>query len=517
MAAMTRRRAESLRWAPALVLALAAGGAARAQTEGAATGGGMTVRPRIAMMETWTDNLRLSEHDKDAALVTVVSPGISIVRTNGPLRGSLDYTLNGIVYEKSDQPSQLQSALQANGQAELIERHLLVDMNASIGQQSASAFGLQSTPTLGSQSSVSTLANANRHQVSTLLLSPMLHEVIGSLVSMDLRGNFSRTEVRGSSLGDNRGAGGSLRFTGAGGGSLNWWTQVTTQQTTPASGRANRLSSAVLGLSYQPDADLTLGADAGRERNDYLTSTGQKGNTGGVNAQWRPTPRTRVNGDWHRHEYGNSHSFSFEHRMAHSVWQLSDSQAVTVGSLSAGGVRSNYDQFFLLFASLEPDPVKRDLLVRAYLQAQGLSPDAPSSAGFLSSGPSQLRSQTLGFTLQGVRSTLSAQASRNITRRLGSGLNQGDLANNSRIEQRSYSLTASHQLTPTSGLSVTAAHQQALGDASGRATRLTSLTANWNGKLGPRSSVQFGARHARFEGVTAYAENAVYANLTQQF
>lgn len=513
---MTRRRAELLRWLPALVLALVATGVAQAQAEAGAAGG-TTVRPRIGVMETWTDNLRLSEHDKDAALVTTVSPDISIVRGSGPLRGSLDYTLNGIAYLKSDQPSVLQNSLQAKGQAELIEHRLFVDMIASIGQQSASAFGLQSTPTLGSQSSVSTLANANRHEVGTLALSPLFHSVVGSLFSLDLRGNFTRTEVRGSSLGDSRGAGGSLRLSGLGAGPLNWWATVSTQQTVPKEARTNRLSSALVGLNFLPDPDLTLGVDAGRERNDFLASTGQSGATGGVTAQWKPTPRTRVNGDWHRHEYGNSHSFSFEHRMSRSIWQLSDSRTVTVGSVAAGGVRSNYDQLFLLFTSLEPDPVKRDQVVRDYLQARGLSPDAPASAGFLSSGPSQTHNQMLGITLQGARSTLSAQANRIITSRLGSGLNQGDLANNSRIEQRSYSLTASHQLTPIASVSVVAAHQQTLGDAGGRAARLSSLTANWNGKLGPRFGVQFGARHAHFEGVTSYAENAVYANLTQQF
>lgn len=514
---MTRRRAESLRWPLALVLALGAFAAAQAQNEGTATGGGMSVRPRIGVMETWTDNLRLTERDKDAALVTTLSPGISIVRSSGALRGSLDYTLNGIAYLKSDQPSQLQNALQANGQAELIERRFFVDMNASIGQQAASAFGLQSTPALGTQSSVATLANANRHEVATLAVSPLWHGAVGNLASLDLRGNFTRTEVRGSSLGDSRGVGGSLRLTGLVSGPLNWWAQATTQQTAPVGVRANRLSSGMLGLSIQPDPDLMLGADVGRERNDYLAAAGQNSVTSGVNAQWTPTPRTRINGDWHYHEYGNSHSLSLEHRMSRSIWQFSDMQTVTVGNVAAGGVGSNYELLFQLYQNLETDPVKRDLLVRTRLQALGLSPDAPANAGFLSSGPTRLHNQLLGFTLQGLRSTLNVQVNRTVTQRLGSGLNQGDLASAARIEQRSYTLSASHQLTPSSGVSLTAARQQTRGSAASQSAQLSSLTANWNGKLGPRFGVQVGARHAHFEGVTTYSENAVYANLTQQF
>ena len=106
---------------------------------------------------------------------------------------------------------------------------------------------------------------------------------------------------------------------------------------------------------------------------------------------------------------------------------------------------------------------------------------------------------------------------RAITSRLGSNQNQGDLASTARVEQRSYSLTASHQLTPQSSISLTAARQETAGDLSTQTTQLNSLVANWNLLLAARLSTQIGARHARFEGVTPYTENALYASLTQQF
>ena len=139
------------------------------------------------------------------------------------------------------------------------------------------------------------------------------------------------------------------------------------------------------------------------------------------------------------------------------------------------------------------------------------------TSGFLSAGPSRLRSQQLGFTLQGIRNSLSAQLSRSLTSRLGSNLNQGDLANTSRVEQRTYSLSASHQLSPLWGLSLTAARQESTGDLDSQSVALTSLVANLSVRLTPRLGGQFGARHSRFEGVLPYTENAVYASLTQQF
>lgn len=204
--------------------------------------------------------------------------------------------------------------------------------------------------------------------------------------------------------------------------------------------------------------------------------------------------------------------------MPRSVWCLSDVISTTLGNAGAGGgARTNYDLFFSLLASHEPDPVLRDVLVRKTLQDMGMSPDALVSTGFLSSGPSRLRTQQFGFTLLGVRSSLTAQLSRTITSRLGDNLNQGDLALSSRVEQRSYSLTASHQLSPLSGLSLTAARQESAGDLGSQQGQLTNLVANWNVRLGRFLTTVFGARHSRFEGVTSYTENAVYANLTQQF
>jgi uncharacterized protein (PEP-CTERM system associated) len=515
---MTRLRLEP-RHLP-LAFALCAIAAHAQQGEGAGAAGRATVQPRLGVSQSWTDNLRLSDEAKDAALITTVSPGISIVRNSGALRGSLDYSLNGITYLKTSYGSQIQNSLTANAQAELIPRALFIDAQANIGQQNASAFGLQAAPTLGSQGAVSALDNPNRRETGTLNVSPLLRGQLGGLASFDLRGNLAITEVRGSAVGDSRGSGGSLRLAQPNPGALGWYLLVNTQQVRPKSAPSNRTSSATAGLNYRPNPDWFFSFNAGKERNDYLSRNGgeQEGFTGGVTAEWTPTPRTRVNGNWQRHVYGNGHGLSFEHRMRNSVWRFSDSRNVTLGNTGAlGGVRTLYDLFFLMYASQEPDPIKRDVLVRAVLLSQGLSPDAPAAVGFLSTGPSQLRNQMLSFALQGVRSSVTATAARSVTTRLGSNLNQGDLANNSLVEQRSYSLSGSYQLTPVSGLSLTASRQETSGDASNQRTQLTSLIANWNSRLGSRLSVQLCARHSRFEGATPYSENAAYANLTQQF
>lgn len=512
---MTRRKAEPRHLAIALVAWAAL---AQAQDGEKAGGRGLSMTPRLTVMQTWTDNLLLTDQNKDAALVTTLSPGISISSNNSTLRGSLDYSLNGIAYLKSDQPSRVQNSLAASAQAELVSQRLFVDMRASIGQQNGSAFGLQSVPTAGSQGSVSNLANPNQRETMTFSVSPSLRGQLGSWASYELRSDLTQTEVRGSSLGDSRGNGGSLRINQANAGVLGWWLMASSQRVKPEAASSSRTSSLRLGLNYRPDPDWNFTANAGRERSNYLGTTTNGGTTTGATAEWAPTARTRLAADWQRHQYGNSHALTVEHRLQRAVLRYADSQTTMLGNTGAsGGAQTNYDLFFLLYTSREPDPIKRDVLVRTELQRLGLSPDAVAAVGFLSSGPSKLRSQQLGVTLQGVRTTLSAQLSRSLSSRLGTNQNGGDLANSSRVEQRSYSVSGGYQLSPTSGLSLVASRQETTGDSDSLSTRLTSLSANWIGRLGVRASVQLGARHSRFEGVTPYTENAAYASLTQQF
>jgi len=470
------------------------------------------------LMQTWTDNLRLEERDHDAALITTVSPGLSISANNSFLRGNLDYSLNGIAYVKSYQPSRLQNSLMASAQAELISRTLFVDLRANIGQQNASAFGVQSTPTLGSAGSVSSLANANQRETTSFAVSPSVRGRLGGFATFGLRGDLTRTEVRGSSLGDSRSNGGSLSINQANAGVLGWWLQTSTQQTSNGSAMGSRDSTLRVGLNYRPDVDWSLSVNAGRERSNYLGNGMSSGVTGGATVQWTPTPRTSVDASWQHHDYGDNRSLNFSHRMSRLAFTYSDTHSVSLGNTGAsGGARSNYDLYDLLFRSRQPDPVKRDVEVRAFLQSMGLSPDALAASGFLSSGPSQLHSRQMSIALQGVRSSLSAQVGRSVSGRLGSNQNQGDLANTAYVEQRSYSLAASYQLTPTSTVSLTASRQNTEGDATSPSTRLSSVLANWNARFGTRLSAQLGARHSRFAGVTRYTENAVYASLTQQF
>ena len=478
---------------------------------------GLLVVPRVSVTQTWTDNNALQSDAKDAVLITILAPGVNISSRAGPIRGSLDYALNGILYVKSDQKSRAQQSLTGAAVAELIERTLFIDAQASISQQSASAFGRQTVD--------STLANANRSEVATLSLSPYLRGRLAGLASVELRGNVTESSTKDSAVGDTRTSGGSLKVDGVTRGAVNWFGTASSQSSTFRAGRSYRTEAVNAGLRYRANPELQLGFSVGQERSD-LTGDGTRTTaTYGLNTLWTLSPRTSLTGDWQHHDYGDSHSLSFNHRMARSAWRFSDVQSVSLGDrlgsgvgTGAAGQRSNYDLLFLQYASQEPDPVKRDALVRSTLQTSGLSPDALATSGFISASPTLQRRQDASFSLQGVRTTVTALLSRSHNRQLGTAtLVNDDFAQSTTITQRSASISLSHRLTPDSNVNVSLLDQQTRGDTAAQATTLRSAIASWGGRLGRRGSVSIGGRHTRFEGVTPYTENAVFATVVQQF
>ncbi|WP_273597292.1 TIGR03016 family PEP-CTERM system-associated outer membrane protein [Roseateles koreensis] len=494
---------------------------ASAQVQAAAAGDtpaaartGSHITPRIAVTETVTDNNTLSSTAKDAALITMVSPGISMSSTAGRLRGTLDYSLSEILYTKSNQKNRNQQALTARGTAELIENFFLVDANASIGQQLTSAFGTQSID--------HSLANSNSTEVASFSLSPVVHGRLASVARYEVRGTYSQTNAKDSIVGDNDVTSGNFRLDSVSGGLLGWWVNGTSTRSHFRTGVINNSALVLVGLKYQPDVEFQLGINGGRERSDYLTGTASKGQSYGANASWIPSPRTTLSFDWQSHDYGNSHTVNFEHRMARSSWRMTDSQNVSTALASgAVGQNTNYELLFAQYASIEPDPVKRDVLVRNALTTLGLSPDSLASAGFLTGGPTLSHNQVVSFSVEMLRTTVTATALQTATRQLGNGVvpvASSSVSGN--VVQRSGTLNVAHVLTPTASANVAYTQTQSHGDGSNFSTTLRSIIANWTGRLNLRTNYSLGLRHAQFDGVNSaasYRENAVFGTFSHEF
>jgi uncharacterized protein (PEP-CTERM system associated) len=488
--------------AVALVLCLGTGTAGAQQS-------GLTILPHFAIGQSWSDNVGLRASARDAALITRLSPGLSLSSNAGRIKGGLNYSLNEILYTGTNQSNQLQHALSASGSAELLENTFFVDANASISQQAVSAFGPQTIDPLQN--------NPNNSQLSSLAISPSLRGRLSGLVSYELRANAGTSEVKGSTLGSSSSSGGSLGISGLNTGLLGWNASVSTQQNQARAGVDNRSSQMRLGLSYRPDPELQLGLNAGQERSNYL-GAGQTRSSNGASANWTPTPRTALAAVWQGHAYGNSHNLSLQHRMARSSWRFLDSQGVALGSTAATGLQTNYDLFYLQFASIEPDPAARDILVRSYLQGLGLGPNAIATSGFLAAGPIHQHSRQVSFSVEGLRATVTAMLSQSRSSQVGNSIPAvGDFSKSSSVLQRGMSLNLAYRLTPISSLNISISQQRSRGDLASQSTTSRSYSSNLSIRVGQRTSVSVGVRHSSSEGAAPYRENAILANLVQQF
>ena len=77
--------------AVALVLCLGTGTAGAQQS-------GLTILPHFAIGQSWSDNVGLRASARDAALITRLSPGLSLSSNAGRIKGGLNYSLNEILY-----------------------------------------------------------------------------------------------------------------------------------------------------------------------------------------------------------------------------------------------------------------------------------------------------------------------------------------------------------------------------------------------------------------------------------
>lgn len=469
-----------------------------------------TVQSSFSVQETLTDNVAQSSTNRKAESITTFGPGINISSRSGRVQGSLDYTLNAVVYARDSTQNKLQNNLGANVSAEAVENHAYVDARASISQQAISAFGPQ--PNGGYY------LNNNSSEVASVSVSPRVRGNIAGVAELTAQVTWSGTRASGTGAGDSNNLASNVGASGSFG-RFGWGLSASRQTNDFTAGRKTSTDSTTASLSFAPDPDLRLSVRGGRESSDVISGGRQSLTSSGWGVNWQPTERTVFDYQTDKRYFGQSHSFTFSHRMPRSVWSLSDTRSVSGDPFSQNRPLTLYDNYFLLFTSIEPDPVKRDVLVRNFLLSNGLDPRLVPSGGFLSSALSLQHTQTVSFSISGLRSDISLSAYRNDSRRLDT-LSNGvdDLSSVDRVRQTGASLALSHRLTPDSSLTLVGTQSHTLDTPTRPGFSQRSISLTWSGTLSLRSSGTLGFRHTRSASdVNPFTESAVLGSLNYRF
>jgi uncharacterized protein (PEP-CTERM system associated) len=316
-------------------------------------------------------------------------------------------------------------------------------------------------------------------------------------------------------VGDQLRTGGSLGLSSAIRGTrLTWSLDARSQETDFRVGRTTRNDTALASLGWLVDADLTLTARGGSERQNVETLESRTTNTWGLGATWRPSPRTRFQLSMDDRFFGTGWNGVVEYRMPRSAFNFS------TGRDSSNGLGANiepvtqFQALMSLFAAEFPDPVARETHVRTLLASAGQDPNAIVRPGFVTSAVSVVERSQLGWTWSGQRLSLSIQAYR-ATRVIDTGASE---AEREPVRQSGYTSNASYRLTPRINLLLTGSRQITASTTSLGGTDLKSLSVSLTQRLGPRTTLSGSSRYSVFNSpVNPYREAAVQLALGHRF
>ncbi len=469
------------------------------------------VTPTFDTELTWTDNVNAEPNGRDDFILEV-TPGVSVARTGGRMTGSLSARLRNLMYANDTDANTSFVSLNGSGTYEAIEDLPFIDASAGITRNNLSAFSGRGP---GDPFGVD-----RNNETRTWSITPRLES--------DLRfGEAGRGSIRYSSRGINSNSGGlgnqradtwdvslsdpgGFRFLGWGidysrtdldGGSS---TSVQTEQTLRGTLFAN--------ISSQ----FRLRGIVGRESNDYEDGVETSSDIVGGGIDWYPTDRTAISATVEDRFFGRGYDVSFNHRMSRSVWFVSASRDTSSVARDLGPAIIVDQGCFELVSNPDyrpdiTDPIERERLLLDCLSLTLLR----SNAAYVE------RSISGGFSLLGVRNTLSFSATRSDRSNLSdlTGLlPDDDFRNTDRVRTTSATVSWSHQLTGTSSLvaSLTRSRSESLDEADLDTRRLTG-TIGLTRTLGPHTQGGLRYRYQKSDGTNDYTENSVTATVGMRF
>lgn len=471
--------------------------------------------PSVALQMTATDNVQLSATNKQADLIAQVIPEVHIGGQSGRIKGFLDYALTASAYAHDRESSNLQNALNASLNAEIIESRLFVDANANITQEYISPFGTQS-PDIS-------LGNTNRTEVSTFDIAPRLAGLIAGQVNYEATLRYGYTSSGTSEAADSSLLAGILRFEASTRWSkLSWATTFMYRKIDFSTGNSNFDEFALLSLRYAVTPELRVSVRGNIEASDLTSPERQTTNGWGGGLEWNPSPRTKLFLEEDQRSFGSSHLYGLEYRTPRTVWSISSRQGLSNGTFNGGRGNSGsaYDLLFTQFAAVQPDPVARAQLVNDFMKSNGIAQDTSFNSGYLTDQVTYERRQEASVALSGRRSTVILNAYQTYAKGLaGSPSPPGSqFADGNILRWRGFGVTVAHQLTPQSTANLSVAQERTTESVGGQYTNLWTVTGMWSTNLTRRASFSLSARYSDFSSNTApYTEAALTANLGMQF
>lgn len=282
--------------------------------------------PRFAIGATWTDNLRLTETNRESSTVLTQTPGLSVRGRSRRLQLNFDYNLQNRIFLEDSSLNGLDNQLAANATAELWQNHLFFDAQANVGRQNVNNFGpLTNSPLLDT---------GNTAQIINYSLGPRFVARLSDFATFNASYRYNDTTASDNAQGFG-GAGQAVTAQLTSGprfGRLGWGLSINHRiapgvqgggQAGVQNGGDATFTNGNAQVSYRFTRTLQGFANAGYAQNNFQSQQGtqQSGVTWSAGGTWTPTPRTSITGSYGQQPFGNVININASHRQRR--WQAS--------------------------------------------------------------------------------------------------------------------------------------------------------------------------------------------------
>jgi uncharacterized protein (PEP-CTERM system associated) len=476
------------------------------------------LRSTITVQETATTNVNLSPSSSaEEDLVTEITPWFSIqaIGAHTSLIGQIAVPI-ALYARTGAENNKVYPSGHLLGTAELIDDFFFLEGEASVEQQYFSPFG--------ARPSGFSNATENRYRSSSFRVSPVIrgvtprYNVAYELRNNNIWSNLGGTPIETSNAHYTQWIGDASNAVPA---TLGWSVHAESTEIRYNDQRPIEMRLVRLKPIYAVDPELKLWLNVGYEDNRF-TLTENNGAIYGGGLEWRPTPRTRVVGNYEYRFFGDSYLFSFDHRTPLSIWNVRIARDITTYPQQLGTLPAGVDIGGIiggLFLAQFPDPTERQNAVDQFIRDRGLPSILTSPLALYSQQILLQESQVATAGIIGARNSIVFTIFNVRTEPIAGSGNPlpAPLAAANNNTQTGANAVWSLRVTPTVTLAamIEGYRTVANGPLEGT-TRQGSARVTVSSLLSARTTVFAGARYQelRSDVTSDYNEAAVYVGLS---
>jgi uncharacterized protein (PEP-CTERM system associated) len=476
------------------------------------------LEPSVNTQLTWSSNANFGEGPARQDTILEVRPRLGIRGEGGRLRVTGSIGANAVATAHDTQENEVLPQIDLNARLEAVERLFFIEAGYRATQTSENPFGAR--PGGGT--------TGNTLTTSELRFAPYIQGSAGPNLRYLLRSDNSRVREIGAATTASTSAGyfghhfalierDPLPF----GWRLSADRTITRYEDVAQA--SLKLDEARAVLTYAFDPEFTAGVRAGWERHNFETDIRSR-SFSGVEATWRPSPRTTFDLFHENRFFGDGYRVGFNHRSPRVAIRVLFSRGIDTTPQSIFELPPTQNVSALLdamFTTRYPNPVERARAVQEFINDRNLPTSTLQPTSLVDERVSIVTRREAALTLNGIRNTLTFSIFQVTTEDISeeSPFATGLAINNN--VQRGASVALTHKLGATTGLtfSLDWSRIRALGGIGDDESTQHGATLQVNVEAGPKTNAYVGGRYRKLESnvSTEGREGAVFVGMDHRF